>query len=127
MHPLRILVVEDQHDSADPLGLLLEFWGHQVAVVYEGELALELATTFRPDVVFLDIVLPGIDGCEVARQLRQLPGLENVLLAAITGYSQETDELRCQEAGIDYYFLKPVDPAELKQLLTKAKMGQLAC
>jgi CheY-like chemotaxis protein len=115
------LVVEDSHDSADSLGLLLELWDYQAVITYDGEGALQAALANSPDVVFLDIGLPGIDGCEVARQLRRLPGTANALLVAITGYGREADVQRCKEAGIDCYFLKPVDPAELKRLLAKAE------
>jgi two-component system, chemotaxis family, CheB/CheR fusion protein len=129
---LRILVVEDSHDTADSLGLLLGLWGYQPVITYDGEGALAAASTVPPDVVFLDIGLPGMDGCEVARQLRQLPGTAHSLLVAITGFGQEADVQRCKEAGIDCHFLKPVDPEELKQVLVRAErlgreQGQLAC
>src|SRR5215469_14468132 len=118
---LRILVVEDLHDSADSLGLLLELWGYQAVITYDGADALAAASSTPPDVVFLDIGLPGMDGCEVARQIRQLPGVTTALLVAITGYGRKDDVQRCKEAGIDCHFLKPVDPLELKQLLAKAE------
>jgi two-component system CheB/CheR fusion protein len=117
---LRILVVEDLHDSANSMAILLKLWGYQSAIAYDGEFACELATTFRPDVVLLDIGLPGMDGYEVARQLRQLPGMATALLVAITGYGREADVQRGKEAGIYSHFLKPVDPDRLKQLLTTA-------
>jgi CheY-like chemotaxis protein len=123
MHPsLRILVVEDSLYSAALLGLLLRLWGYQAVITYDGEKALAAALATPPDVVLLDIGLPGMDGCEVARQLRQLPGVATALLVAITGSSQEADVERCKEAGIDCHFLKPVDPAELKQLLAKVEI-----
>src|SRR5262249_41060537 len=122
---LRILVVEDVHDSADSLGLLFELWGYQAVITYHGADALAAASSTLPDVVFLDIGLPGMDGYEVARRLRQLPGMTTALLVAITGYGRKTDVQRCKEAGIDCHFLKPADPAELKELLTKAeKLGR---
>jgi len=129
---LRILVVEDSHDSADSLGLLLNLWGYQAVITYDGEGALKAASVNPPDVVFLDIGLPGMDGCQVARQLRRLSGTAHSLLVAITGYGREADVQRCKEAGIDRHFLKPVDPVELKQLLAKAETSghqprQLAC
>ncbi len=118
---LRVLVVEDMHDTAELMAYLLECWGYQSAVVYDGERAVEVALTFRPNVVFLDIGLPGIDGYEVARQLRRLPGGDKVLLVAITGYGQEADVQRCKEAGIDYHFRKPADLDQLQQLLMAAE------
>ena len=129
---LCILVVEDSHDLADPLGRLLNFWGYKAAITYDGADALAAASATPPDVVFLDIGLPGMDGCEVARQIRQLPGMATALVVAITGYGQQSEVQRCKEAGIDCHFLKPVDPIELKELLAKAeKLGreqrQLAC
>ncbi len=129
---LRILVVEDVQDTADSMALLLGLWGYQSKVVYEGERACEVATSFHPDVVFLDIGLPRMDGYEVARCLRRMPGMAKALLVAITGYGQVTDVQRCKEAGIDCHFLKPVDPTELQQVLAKAEslrqaQRQLAC
>ena len=123
-HPpfaLRVLVVEDDPDSAQTLALLLRLWGYEVAIANDGPDALDAAPTFQPDVVFLDIALPGMDGCEVARQLRHLPGMAEVLVAAITGYGHEADVRRCKGAGIDCHFLKPVEPAALRELLAKAE------
>jgi CheY-like chemotaxis protein len=129
---LRILVVEDLHDSADSMGLLLELWGYRSIITYEGAGALAAASATPPDVVFLDIGLPRMDGYEVAGRLRQLPGMATALLVAITGYGRKADVQRCKEAGIDCHFLKPADPAELKELLAKAEnfgreQRQLAC
>ncbi|HEY7428684.1 MAG TPA: response regulator [Gemmataceae bacterium] len=118
---LRILVVEDLHDSADSLALLLRLWGYESVVAYDGLSALDMASAHSPDVVLLDIGLPGMDGCEAARQLRQLPGMDKALLLAITGYGHKADIQRCKEAGIDSHFLKPVDPAELQQVLRRAE------
>lgn len=114
---LRILVVEDLRDSADSMAFLLKLWGYQSAVVYDGERALEVAATYRPDVVLLDIGLPGMNGYKVARTLRALPGTASAFIVAITGYGQKADVERCKEAGFDRHFLKPVDPAELQRLL----------
>ena len=122
---LRILVVEDLRDSAHAMALLLELWGYQSAVAYDGERACEVATTFHPDVVFLDIGLPGIDGWQVARQLRRLPGMATALLVAITGYGHKNDVQRSKEAGIDRHFVKPVDPDQLQLILAKAENRQL--
>jgi CheY-like chemotaxis protein len=117
MSRLPILVVEDLHNTADSLALLLELWGYQPTVVYEGKKAIEAASTLCPDIILLDIDLPDGNGYNVARQLRQIPELAKTLLLAITGYRQESDAQRCRETGIDLRFLKPVDPEEIKEVL----------
>jgi CheY-like chemotaxis protein len=124
MQPLRVLVVDDVQDSADILVLLVKLWGYETAVAYDGLTAVEAARTWQPHVVLLDIGLPRVDGYEVARQLRLLPGMSKVLLVAITGHAKESDVQRCQEAAIDYHFRKPVEPVELQELLAKAKLRQ---
>jgi CheY-like chemotaxis protein len=107
--PLRILVVEDNVDSADSLNLLLRLYGHDVHVARTGPTALEMATTSRPDVVLLDIGLPGMDGYEVARRLRERPEFKTVTLCAVTGFTpSEADRQRQQDTGFDHYFVKPV-------------------
>ena len=117
-HPLRVLVVDDIRDAADTLALLVRIWGHQPLVAYDGPTALDLARTQAPDVALLDIGLQGgMDGYEVARRIRRLPGLDKVLLVAVTGYGREEDVTRCQDAGIDHHFVKPVDPVELELVL----------
>jgi CheY-like chemotaxis protein len=114
---LRILIVEDSHNSAGWMGLMLKCWGYQSAVVPIGEQALGVAPTFLPDVVILDIGRAGRYGCEAASQLRQLPGMQNTYLVAMTGHDGAVEVQRCQEAGIDHHLVKPVDLAELKKLL----------
>jgi CheY-like chemotaxis protein len=114
--PLRILVVDDSRDSAESLCKLLRLGGHEVLVAHEGELALHLAATGQPAVVLLDIGLPGMDGYEVCRRLRQ-SGLANALIVAMTGYGLERDRRRSQEAGFDTHMVKPVPPAELLRLM----------
>jgi CheY-like chemotaxis protein len=101
------------------MALLLKLSGHEVRVVYDGPAALAEATTFRPDVVLLDIGLPRMDGCEVARRLRQQPGMETVVLVALTGFGQEQDRRRSLEAGFDAHCVKPVDFDVLKALLAR--------
>jgi PAS domain S-box-containing protein len=118
VEPLRVVVVEDNHDAADSLRLLLELRGHHVAVAYSGPEGVDKVLAERPDVVVCDIGLPGFDGYEVARRLRQLPGLEKTVLVALTGYGQDEDRRRSQEAGFDQHLVKPADPAELERVLT---------
>lgn len=132
MQPLRILVVDDLRDAADSLAMLIRLWGHEVDVAYSAPDALDVAAVNQPDVVLLDIGLPRMDGYEMARRLRQLPGMAQALLNAVSGFGREADIQRCKEAGIDCYFLKPADPIELhKVLMTSEELRrerrQLAC
>jgi DNA-binding response OmpR family regulator len=107
---LRLMVVDDQVDGAHTLAVLLGMFGHKVRVAHDGPEALAAAPGFRPEVVLLDIGLPGgLDGYEVARQLRKQPGLEKVLLVAMTGHGGEADRGRARKAGFSDYFVKPVD------------------
>src|SRR5581483_1115648 len=87
--PVRVLVVDDNADAADSLSALLRAVGHDVRVAHAGPAALDVAAEFRPAVVVLDVGLPGMDGCEVARRLRAIPGTAGVRLIALTGYGQE--------------------------------------
>jgi two-component system, chemotaxis family, CheB/CheR fusion protein len=111
----RVLVVDDLPDSADTLRDLLDAWGHEVRAVYSGEAALEAAAALEPEIVLLDIGMPGLDGYEVAARLRKAhPTLK---IVALTGYGQESDRLRSVEAGFDEHLLKPVDPEVLRRLM----------
>jgi two-component system CheB/CheR fusion protein len=121
---LRVLVVEDDRTNRECLGLLLRMWGHEVRLTGDGSDALETSQSFRPQVVLLDIGLPGLDGWEVARQLRQQEGVSPVLLVAMTGYARDEDRRRACEAGFDLHLAKPVDPARLKALLASGPVGQ---
>jgi signal transduction histidine kinase len=113
---LRILVVDDNLDAAESLGLLLRQVGHDVTLAHEGETALALAPSVRPSVVLLDLGLPGIDGLELCRLLRR-QGLDEALMVAITGYGQESDRKRTREAGFDKHLVKPVAFDALVELL----------
>jgi two-component system CheB/CheR fusion protein len=115
----RILLVDDNVDATESLAVILRTSGHEVRTAYRAPAALEAARAFRPEVVLLDIGMPGMDGYEMARRLRQERGLENVLLVALTGYGQEEDRRRSREAAIDHHLVKPVDPEELRALLTR--------
>src|SRR4051812_47859502 len=88
---MRILIVDDCKDTVDSLGILLGLWGHEVRVAYDGAQALATAADFKPDAVLLDILLPRLNGYQVARQLRQLPGGSELLLIAVSGYAQSDD------------------------------------
>ncbi|HEU5182006.1 MAG TPA: ATP-binding protein, partial [Candidatus Polarisedimenticolia bacterium] len=113
----RILVVDDNRDAADSLGVLLESLGANVQTAHDGSSALAAVGTFQPSVVLLDIGMPGMDGFEVARRARQQQGGEGVTLIALSGWGQEEEQRRSREAGIDYHLIKPVDLAALEQLL----------
>jgi CheY-like chemotaxis protein len=116
---LRVLIVDDNYDAAHMLAKLLETAGHEVLTALDGPSALEGASAYRPQVVLLDIKLPGIDGYEVARRIRRLPELENLLLVALTGYGQEEDHWRSRQAGFEHHLVKPVDVEELERLLSQ--------
>ena len=113
----RLMVIDDNRDAAESMSMLFELWGHEVICVYDGHTALETAVKFRPDAVFLDIGLPGMDGYEIAERLRESPQAARVVLIAITGYGQDEDRRRSREAGIDHHLVKPVAPDTLLALL----------
>jgi CheY-like chemotaxis protein/two-component sensor histidine kinase len=118
----RVMVVEDSPDTAESLAMLLELVGHEVRVVHNGAAALDEAQVNVPDVILVDIGLPGMDGYEVARRIRQHPDLKHVVLAALTGYGREEDRQRCLAAGFDYHIVKPVNPDSLQELV--ARLGE---
>ena len=113
----RILVVDDNVDAADSLAILLQAQGHATSVAYDGIEALELAETYRPDVVFLDIGMPRMNGLEVAAALRTKPAFERTVLIALTGWGSHEDRARSQGAGFDHHLTKPASPTLLKHLL----------
>jgi PAS domain S-box-containing protein len=112
-----ILVVDDNRDAAATLGKLLRRLGHQVHTACDGEEAIAAVAALRPDLVLLDIGLPGLDGYEVARQIRQQPGGHGIVLVALTGWGQEDDRRRSREAGFDHHLVKPIDLDALLELL----------
>jgi len=118
----RILVVDDNFDAAETMQLMLEKSGHAVAVVHDGLEALDAARGFRPDVVLLDIGLPGMDGFELAAALRALPETSRAHLIAVSGYGQEKDRARSAKAGIDLHLVKPVDPAKLHDAINGVRV-----
>ena len=118
--PKRILVVDDNKDSADSLGMVLEAQGNTVRVVYDGETGLEAAREFQPEVVLMDIELRhGSNGYELASRLRQTPGLEKVRMVALTGRARDADRKRSAAAGFVAHLVKPVDPKELGSVLAQ--------
>jgi signal transduction histidine kinase len=117
----RILVVDDNLDAADSLAMLLNLGGHETRVAPDGPTALGIAPTFRPHAVFLDIGLPGMDGYEVARRLRQESATARSVLVAITGYGQHEDRRRSEAAGFDHHLVKPVEWDALQSVLQCVK------
>jgi len=114
-------VVDDNRDQAESLGMLLEIFGHQVRIAYDGIQALEVAESFKPQVVLLDIGLPGMSGYDVARRMRENPALKNTVLVAQTGWGEEADRRRSSEAGIDRHLVKPVDIQIVEEILEGIK------
>jgi PAS domain S-box-containing protein len=115
----RVLIVDDNADAAQSLEMLLRELGHDVQVVHDGHAAVAAARGRRPDMVFLDIGMPGMNGLEVARRLRQQPDLHSVRVAAVTGFGQEEDRRRTREAGFDEHLVKPVSPEALRRVLER--------
>lgn len=118
---LKILVVDDNKDSAESLATLLMLSGHEARTAFDGLSALEEAQTFLPDVMLLDIGLPKLDGYEVAHRLREGPERHRMLLLAMTGYGQEEDRRRTRDAGFDHHLVKPVDLDKLRELLLSVR------
>lgn len=113
----RVLVVDDNVDAAQSMGVLLTMQGHEVRVVHDGAAALEAVQSFPAGVVLLDIGLPGLTGLEVARRIRQLPALQSLVLVAMTGYGEESDRERSRDAGFDHHLVKPTDLDALLKIL----------
>ncbi|MBV8313198.1 MAG: response regulator, partial [Planctomycetaceae bacterium] len=113
----RVLVVDDHADSADSLSLILSHLGYEVQTAYDSRLALSIARSFRPGIVFCDLGLPIMDGYEVARQLRAFPETRDAILVALTGYGQDEDKQRSVTAGFHYHLVKPVSPESLEDVL----------
>ena len=118
---LKVLVVDDGRDVTHTFSILLQRDGHKVRTAFDGPTAIEVSLDFRPHVVLLDIGLPGMNGFEVARRLRQVPELENVVIVALTGYGQESDRQRSLEAGFNYHLVKPADIRKVREILATVK------
>lgn len=116
---MRVLVVDDNQDTLDLFFTWLKLWGHEVRVLAEPVLALPAALEFLPDIVFLDIVMPEMDGCEVAVLMRQHKVLDSSFLVAVTGHGRKEDHERTHAAGFDVHLLKPVEVRDLQLLLKR--------
>lgn len=115
--PLRILVVDDNRDSAESLAMLLMLGGHDVLTAHDGIAAVDAAQTFQPRVILMDIGMPRVNGYEAARTIREAPWGRDVILIALTGWGQEEDKRRTAEAGFDAHLTKPMDPQEFEAVL----------
>lgn len=116
-NPKRVLVVDDNEDGAEMLALALSTKGYETRVALDAARALELAAEFQPEIAFLDLGLPVMDGCELALHLRQVPGLADVRLVALTGYGDEADRKRTRDAGFQHHLVKPVNLDTIEQTL----------
>ena len=115
---LRILVADDNKDVTESLVILLEIMGNEVRTARDGEDAMQMVASYRPDVVMLDIGMPKLDGYEVARRIREQPWGSDMVLIAFTGWGRESDRQRAEDVGFDHHVVKPVDPQVLMQLLS---------
>ncbi|MGF6776746.1 hybrid sensor histidine kinase/response regulator [Paraburkholderia sp. GAS334] len=119
--PRRVLIVDDNRDSADSLGMLLELMGHDVRIAYDGPQALDIARSFTAHAALIDIAMPKMDGFAVIAALRALPGFDNTLYAAMTGFGHENDVEQTREAGFEAHLVKPVELAKFEELLLRAQ------
>lgn len=115
----RILIVDDNRDAAISLGMLLELSGYEIETAYDGSAAIDAAARFQPQMILLDIGLPGLDGYEVARRMRSEPWGKQATLVAVTGWGQAEDRERSKAAGFDAHFVKPIDHDALVKLLAE--------
>jgi len=120
IRPCRVLIVDDNRDAADSMAFALQYAGHAVATAYSGAEGIERASVFEPDVVLLDLGMPGLNGFEIARRIRQQPWGATLALIALTGWGQEQDRRRTKEAGFDAHLTKPVSATELLKTLEDA-------
>lgn len=122
--PRRMLVVDDNPGSTQVLALLLKkFWGHAVETAHDGHAAVEAAERLAPEIVLLDIGLPGLDGYEVARRLRASPATAGALLVALTGYGGEDERRKALAAGFDEHLTKPAAAQDLERLFEHARLN----
>jgi len=113
----RVLLIDDNVDAAESLAQLLALSGHDARTAGDGAQAMRMAQEFKPEVVFCDLGLPGMNGYEVAKELRALPFGRDIVLAALTGYGQPADREKTAKAGFDAHLVKPVDPSVIESFL----------
>ena len=122
--PLRILVVDDNIDAAETLSMLLELNGHNAHTAHDGLEAIKLAVAFKPQVIFLDIAMPDMNGYETAEAIRKTSGLENVIIVALTGWDAESERIRSGETKFNYLLTKPVQIDQINSLLSTLNFSQ---
>jgi PAS domain S-box-containing protein len=121
-HPIyKIMVVDDNHDSADSMAMFLTMMGHETRSVYNGKNAIALAKTFKPDIVLLDLAMPGLDGFQVRECLKEMPELAHTIISAMTGFGGDDARARSISTGFDEHLVKPVTPAAIKRVLDLAE------
>lgn len=120
----RILVCDDNVDSAQSLAMLLKLLGNEIRVANDGEEGLRQATAFHPELVFLDIGMPGLNGYDLCRRLREEPWGREATIVALTGWGQEEDRRQSLEAGFDRHFVKPVEPVQIERLIAELAPGR---
>ncbi len=121
---VRVLVADDGKNAADIMGLFLKMEGYDVRVVYDGAQAIQAAGEYDPHLIFMDISMPGIDGIEATRRIRETRGGDAPAIIALTGYDQPETMRRCEEAGVQKCVSKPVSPADLRALLKEFTGGE---
>jgi CheY-like chemotaxis protein len=119
----RILVVDDHRDAALGMAAVLKSRGHEVSTAHNGESSIRIAETYQPDVILMDIGMPGMSGYETTRRIRATPWGKNIFIIALTGWGQETDRAQSQKCGCNAHLVKPVDLPELEELLIQAPLA----
>jgi CheY-like chemotaxis protein len=120
----RVLIADDNIDAAETLATLLRLDGHEVMVAQDGRGAIEHTRRARPEIIFLDLGMPGMDGFEAARRLRELPEGAQAMIVALTGWGQAADRVRTLDAGFDAHLVKPVDHGQISGVLA---LNRKAC
>ena len=121
----RVLVVDDNQDAANSLSLMLRFMGNETKTAYDGIEAINMAASFRPHLILLDIGMPRLNGYDTARQIRQQPWGKDVVLVALTGWGQDDDRRKSDDAGFDSHVVKPIQLETLETLLSSLASQQI--
>src|SRR5690606_7900033 len=125
VEPMKIVIVDDNVDSADAMATLLESMRHEVRTCYDGEAALRVSEAFEPDLVFVDITMPGMSGYETVAAMRTRPWSERALICTLTGHGQPADRARSDAAGAHPHLVKPIGRADLEAIMRQARARQL--